>query len=72
MMWWFKCEERYLSMEAVTGLVRFLQTSQASGDSDDSTTGRSGNNTVNLDRMDTFEDSVSIFAYAVSRSKKLV
>ncbi|EER06098.1 hypothetical protein Pmar_PMAR021288 [Perkinsus marinus ATCC 50983] len=44
----------------------FLQTSQASGDSDDSTTGRSGNNTVNLDRMDTFEDSVSIFAYAVS------
>ncbi|KAF4722500.1 hypothetical protein FOZ62_007953 [Perkinsus olseni] len=43
----------------------FLQSTATEG-SDGTATGRGGSSTVNLDRMDTFEDSVSIFAYSVS------
>ncbi|KAF4726024.1 hypothetical protein FOZ63_026892 [Perkinsus olseni] len=43
----------------------FLQSTATEG-SDGTATGRGGSSTVNLDRMDTFEDSVSIFTYSVS------
>ncbi|KAF4655176.1 hypothetical protein FOZ61_007733 [Perkinsus olseni] len=43
----------------------FLQSTATEG-SEGTTTGRGGSSTVYLDRMDTFEDSVSIFAYSVS------